>query len=187
MKKIAVLAVALMLLALAGCKLSPFSTSPDNIITTTIEHPDGTKEIREEKMSDDTAFVKGQVEAVEKQKPLFEMVAQEGEEITISGMKSMRVYAPRNSEIKQYISAAERIFINGMPLLAMVAQGFFNSEAMVKIVNAVGALKADASSNTYNITTQDGSPVAITKNGNIANGTVTVTKPSTVDNSVQGQ
>lgn len=164
------LILAVMLLGASGCMGRPPGFSPDNTITTTTTYPDGRTEKKVEEVSDATTYINGQVKAKEQQKPLWEMKAQAGQKITLDGVESIRVYANTGTDIKAYVSAWERIFVNGLPLAAMVAQGFINADMAVRIVDSVGAL---AGNKVYNIATQDGSPVNIA-GGHITNGTVTI-------------
>ncbi len=169
-KGVAGLCLAVMLLGASGCMGRPPGFSPDNTITTTTEKPDGSKVTVVEEISDATTYINGQVKAKEQQKPLWEMKAQAGQKITLDGVESIRVYANTGTDIKAYVNAWERIFVNGLPLAAMVAQNYISADMAVRIVDSVGAL---AGNKVYNIATQDGSPVNIA-GGHITNGTVTI-------------
>lgn len=46
------------------------------------------------------AYTDAQAMALEKQKPIFELEAQEGQQITLGGVKALRVYAPRDTAIR---------------------------------------------------------------------------------------
>ena len=168
-----------LMLVLGGCGGRLPGAGADNKITTTTTQTDGSVVTKVEEISDATTYINGQVRAKEVQKPLWEMEAQDGQKISLDGVKAIRVYANTGTDIKAYVSAFERIVINGMPLLAMVAQNYISADMAVKIANAVGATAANAGDKTYNITTQDGGPVLITQSGNIGNATVTVSKPTT--------
>ncbi|MBI4799686.1 MAG: hypothetical protein HY794_13365 [Desulfarculus sp.] len=167
--------IALVLgLSLTACGGRLPGADADNKITTTTTYTDGRVETRVEEISDATAYIKGQVAAKKEQKPLWEMAAQDGQPITLGGVKHIRVYANSGTDIKAYVAAWERIFINGLPLAAMVAQNFISAEMAVKLVSTLGAHVGDK---VYNITTKDGSPVQIS-GGNISNGTITVSEPT---------
>lgn len=182
-KKYLGLIVALLLaLVAAGCNGLGLGSGSDNSTTVTETRPDGTTVVTESKLSDAGKFTQDQVELEKARPPILRMKAKPGESIEMKGVESLEVYANSNAQLKQFIAAWERVIINGMPLIAMVAQGFIQADMAVKIAETVGATAANAGGKIYNITTQDGGPVNIA-GGNVTNGTVTVTKsPTTTTN-----
>lgn len=172
-----VLLLAMIALGASGCVMSGwgFSSSYDNVTTTTTTAPDGTTTTVEDKASDYTKFGQQQIDLVKAMPPLWVMEAQEGQIITLGGVKRIAVYAMSDQKLRQFVSAWERIFINGLPLVALVAQGFIQADMAVRIAETVGATAINSAGKQYYINTQDGSPVNIA-GGNITNGSVTVTQ-----------
>lgn len=96
------------------------------------------------------AFMKGQLSAIEKQKPIVEFEAAEGQQITLGGVKAFRVYAPMNTQIRALPQQRSGILDFGMKMLdtGMKVAGYkFASETLTNIFN-----KASDSAGDHSVT-----------------------------------
>jgi hypothetical protein len=111
------LALVLATLGLSGCGVLSENVITDIHGNTTTKHG---------------AYLAAQVAAMEAQKPIFELVAQEGQTIILAGVKEIRVHGPQASasEIKPYVSPGYALVQN----LAQTALFPFFSWAMIREV-----------------------------------------------------
>lgn len=106
------------------------------------------------------AYVNGQLSAIEKQKPIVEFEAAEGQQITLSGVKAFRVYAPRDTQIRALPQQRSALADFGLKLLdrgAQVAGYKFASDTLTSVFSKVAESGGDHSVTTITDSYNDSS------------------------------
>lgn len=126
------------------------------------------------------AYVNGQLSAIEKQKPIVEFEAAEGQQITLGGVKAFRVYAPMNTQIRALPQQRSGILDFGMKLLdrgAQVAGYKFASDTLTGIFDKYGDSAGDHSvtniTDSYNDSSDNSQHGDTITDSNLIGGDVT--------------
>lgn len=162
MKKLSVLILALCCLSLAACATT----------------------------ADQQAYYQAIKDVAENQKPLLAITAQPGQNVVISGMASMVVYAPNDKIPAQFVDPAvgvARDVIVGLTGLGSVYLGLYGAEQIIRATGAIAGHNIGAPGMNYqNVTTGNiGSPngAAANANGNAgATPATTTTTTETITN-----
>ncbi len=83
-------------------------------------------------------YYQAQLDAMRERKPLLEIEAKDGEELRISGLKTLRVYAPNGEAVQQLRDQAAEAAREGLGIAGAVATVYVGGEAAVGLADVVG-------------------------------------------------
>ncbi len=121
--------------------------------------------------SDKQAYLNAQISALEKQKPLWELEAQEGQNIELKGVKKIAVYAQGGGagQIRALSSDWAPVVREGLGLLGMVGGIYFGGEQAVKLVEAVGKSAGAQISGSFNASGSQSTAGFVSGAGGVSN------------------
>ncbi len=127
------------------------------------------------------AYMQAQLKALEMQlkgrKPILVIEAMPGQELKITGLKRLAVYAPRSTNpgsplIKQYRDPWANVVTNGLGVVGAVAGIYVGGQAAVELADTVGRHAGVHISDALK-TTGTNSPVGYTTGGGTGGSTIT--------------
>jgi hypothetical protein len=134
----------------------------------------------EHRTNESKGYIDGQLSAIEKQKPIFELEAQEGQQITLGGVKALRVFAPKDTSIRALPQQRSAWADFGLKLVdgGMKVAGYkLASDTLTSIFNKYGDSAGDHSvtniTDSYNDSSDNSAHGDTITDSNLIGGDVT--------------
>lgn len=134
----------------------------------------------EHRTAESKAYIDGQLSALERQKPIVEFEAADGQQITLGGVKAFRVYAPMNTQIRALPQQRSAIADFGMKLLdtgIKVAGYKFASDTLntifTKFADSAGDHSVTTITDSYNDSSDHSQHGDTINDSNLIGGNVT--------------
>jgi hypothetical protein len=133
--------------------------------------------------SDMQAYLKAQLDALDRQKPLVMLEAQPGQTMELKGVKSLVVYAPNGnaSQIRPLESQWAPVWREALRVAGVVGGIYYGGQALTNLAEAMGKNAGAHISGSFN-TSGNQSPVGYNTGGRVSISAASSTTTTNTDN-----